>query len=821
MPFNVNVNRDGSFYQNYGTWYSRERLAVAVPRAWIYDHDSVAILAYITEEEYNLIVARDQSLPGYQSRTVFQNVEFFGPRNRTNGAVTKVGYVNMAPIYFFYDISPSAVPGPGLMHKLMYITTSQRDYLIELDIYNADLANKIYYGPFGIPFFWSGEGSTGAEGEGAASGGAGANSAGSGNAGTGGDPGVEAFGGAGGGIAGAQAALAAAQAAISASAISWSGAAGAASLVAPGMPSSFLVDSSGSFVLDGFGGLISVGGGIPGLSYGPDGSVNYNPVYPGVFGPNSGVYNGSLSSQGNMVAMQLSAGAYRYDANNNAPRVTPWHTGYFREYWKNPADTIFGANTAMPALTGVMPDKYPDMQGSAIYYMDKMLARLSGSNDSWNNYYFINTFGQALGWTLITNNYIKSLKEAENTNLAYYGADNFQVLTTQGFNNYQVGTALVAAFRNIGNMASLITAKNNAGQPYFGTANAVAEVLIDNGLGYINDLSTNLYAAGVNFDDIGNTLYTDFITDQLRQITNAADLQTIQEVLGSNVPNIANPLDYTRIDRASGLPNDSLFADFLAVGQDFANRAPNLVLTNGGQIADLIESIQSNVTANVESLSTDNSLLDATTISQLRAFLPFSANSEPINILQVVGLASGYLTAPLREVNDGMEQLFATDYGPRIRTAFNNISRYSAFVPLTASERQQSFTWWQSQLENEIQSYYTIVDELVADTTGNIPAIVNQINSNYEIFTSNLYTEFGNYMLANIQTGAFGDNTTILSFVQSLPGYAADLANVGTDYLLYGITQDNVGGETARTVLDQGKNDNFLQQAGVTITGIL
>jgi len=114
-----------------------------------------------------------------------------------------------------------------------------------------------------------------------------------------------------------------------------------------------------------------------------------------------------------------------------------------------------------------------------------------------------------------------------------------------------------------------------------------------------------------------------------------------------------------------------------------------------------------------------------------------------------------------------------------------------------------------------------LINTIMADTTGNIPAIVDHINTNYENFTSNLFYEYMNYTQANITTSDFGDTTTTLSFIQSMPAYAVDLENVGTDLLLYGITQSNNGGEIARTVLDQGKNDAFLSNAGVTITGII
>lgn len=797
--FNVDINRDGAYNVN-GNWYSRDFVLRPIPRKLFYNYGKMAILAYITEAEYDLILTNfptyispsqpvglsalnnynsfkrfsydqppavqppgpaagtnedninilQQQVQSLQQNTTgivnlpAQILDFIGPQvpRREFGyfGKTQDPLVAAAPYYYI-----DGVPGAPV-HKLVYITTEAQQFLRDTDFYGQGLDTKEFFGPYGIPIYWGGEG----DGNPADA------------VGSGGSPSVD------GGTC-----------------------------------------SAGSF---------SAGGGFCGPDFGwSGGDGGYDGgsrlVAPPLFSA-SGIYNGSLSSQGNMVAMQLGTGELDLEVSDGYLVAKPFHEGYFKTYFKDPKKDIFGANTQMPALTGVMPEKYTDLPGNAVYYTDLQMYRLSGSNQ-WDQFYFINTFGQIVGWVLQSNSYLAALKNAENTNLAYYGADSFQVLTTQGFDKYQVGTALVTAFRNIGNMASLITSG------YFGTANAVAEVLIDNGLGYINNLSTNLYAAGVNFDDIGNSLYTDFITEQLRQIVNASDLQTIQEVLNSNIPNIANPLDYTRIDRASGLPNDSEFVDFRAVGEDFVNRAPNLILTNGGQIADLINNIQSNVAANVEALTSNTSLLNQATIESLRSFLPLGANNEPITMLDVIGTASGYQNVTMTEVNDGIAQLFATEYGPQIRDTFTEISRLSARLPLTTAEFSQSIDDWDTQLENKKNEYYSLIDTIMADTTGNIPAIVNQINSNYDNFTSNLYYEFKNYNKANITAGSFGDNQTVFSFVSSLPGYAADQANIATDYMLYGLTQDNEGGETARTVLDQGKNDLFLQQAGVTITGIL
>ena len=748
--FNINFPNDGVYseiHKDIGLWFSNQRLTYPIPRIAMYDNNVIAFLSYITEVEYNLIVAEFSGYPYYELRQGYNSVDYFGPPIRIMSAVPK-GAVNGAPIYYKTAATP--------LHKLVYLTQKQINFLKEQDV---ELANNNFNGPYGIPTYFVGDW---------------------------------------GGVSGSEASNSNTGDAYEPALTYNSGA--------------IARDDSGRPITDGSGAYIYTGGG----SFTGESGDGYVPRFrsiPIAFGPNSGVYTGSLSAQGNMVAMQLSPGLPKVIYQSTRLTLEPYHSGYFKEYWRDPTETTFGANTQMPALTGVMPNKYPDMPGNAVYYTDLQLSRLSGSN-AWNNNFFINTFNQALGYVLVSNSYLAALKTAESTNLAYYGADSYQVLTTQGFNKYQVGNALTLAFRNIGKIAREITSG------YFGTANAVAKVMIDLGLGYINNLSVNLYSAGVNFEDIGNEVYTPYITDQLRQIINATDLQTIQEVLESSVPNIANPLDYTRIDRSAGIPNDSEFTSFVAVGEDFYNRAPNLLLTTGSEIAHLIDKIQSNVTANVEAVA-NGSLINQELTDSLRTLLPFSQNNQPISILNVIGMTSGYLLGEMQKVNEGIAALYATDYGPQIRSIFTNLSRYKARVPLTTQEQSESAAWWDTELEKEKTVYYTLIDTIMADTTGNIPAIVDHINTNYDNFTSNLYAEYRNYNMANITSSDFGDTTSTLAFIQSLPGYAADPDNVGTDLLLYGITQSNDGGEIARTVLDQGKNDFFLSNAGVTITGII
>lgn len=580
------------------------------------------------------------------------------------------------------------------------------------------------------------------------------------------------------------------------------------------------------------------------------------------FGTNSGVYVGSLSAQGNMVAMMLNTGSIKpiketigasgwgTTSTTYTSGMTPYLSGYFRQYYQDPTQCIFGANTAMPALTGVMPSKYTDMPGNFLYYVDLQLTRLTGSN-LFDNYYFINSFNQALGWIVTANDYVASLKNAEGNNLAYYGSKNYVDLVTQGFNKYQQGQALITTFNKIGRMVESVPTG------YFGTPNAVAKTLIDLGLGYIGGLTNTLRNAGVNFQDIYNPIYTSIITQTLASINSAsgADLDTVQSVVGSSIQGMDSLLEYSSIEGVSKLTNDSAFKTLADVGKDLYQRAPNFTFTTGTAVATMIQNIQAEVSANVEAISTTTSLLTPEIIASLRTYLPQTADNKPASILNVIGMASGYLTDYVNNVNLGLARLFATSYGPTIRQLFTDMTQYYGEVALTDAEQREANsyvpnppftpatgelgyqseigrnslpiqppgynTYWSRKLEATKNTYYALINTIVNDKNGEIPDIVNQINTNYDFVCQQLYYEYQNYNKANMQTTAFSDNSQLFSFVSSLPENGADPINIGTDYLLYGMCQPSPAGDLAKSILGQSKNNQILANAGVRIKGIL
>ena len=385
----------------------------------------------------------------------------------------------------------------------------------------------------------------------------------------------------------------------------------------------------------------------------------------------SGVYKGSLSSQGNMVAMQLNSSGYNLvptgnqyivdDATVIEVKPKPYATGFFRQYFKDPTKCTFGSDSPMPALTLVMPANLSDTPGNLLFYIDTQLTRVTGSN-YFDTFYFINVLNQAQAWAAQSNSYLAALNQAEKTSLYYYNSKTYKDLITSGLYRYKQSSAINRAFRNIGLMLTSVPDGN------FGTPNAVTKVLVNLGCGAIGGLSKAIVANNINFDNIQNPEYAPILTQILKSINNPSDLSTIQAVVESSIPRISSAYDYCSIEAASGLSNDSTFKSFQEVGEDLYGRTDSFNLTKGSEFADLLDKLQDQSSISVESLATGNALLSPEIIANLRNLLPISPSGKMISVLDIIGSAAGYLNYYFDQVNLGLSRLLATNYGPQIRT---------------------------------------------------------------------------------------------------------------------------------------------------------
>lgn len=560
----------------------------------------------------------------------------------------------------------------------------------------------------------------------------------------------------------------------------------------------------------------------------------------GLYGPslqiraNSAVFLGSLSSQGRLVAEQLNEGDYLPVTDPIVATTQPYRpylAGYFAQYWQDPTKTIFGADTAIPAITGVLPAKYGTLAipltGSLIYYIDLSISRLTGGGNLDNNkvfdiFYFINSLNQAVSWATTSNEYISAINQAEDTNFAYYGSTDYQDLITGNFDKIKNSRPALTAIKNIGRLIATVT----TGQ--FGTPNAVAQTMLDNGLGFVNNFSADLLQQGVDVTNLLNDLYTSRISNSLAKITNTNDLLLIQSVLETTVPNISSPLDYTDIAKSSGIPNDGVFTRMQDLGREIYRIAPNLTFVLGSTFALMLENLRQDGVNQISSISTANSLLTPQIIASLRSYLPQTADNQTVSVLNIIGAASGYLAEPMTKVNNGLAALYATAYGPQIRNLLELISRTNAKIAVNDQEiayAQANPNYWTDLCSQYQTEYKTLLNTIVNDKNTDTNYIVRLINDNYDLICQQIYFETINYQKANFSNitaqqlalNGVNTNTIIFDFATLLPFYGADATNIGTDALLFGMAQNNTGGNLIKAILAQAKNNQLLGLAGVNI----
>lgn len=528
----------------------------------------------------------------------------------------------------------------------------------------------------------------------------------------------------------------------------------------------------------------------------------------------TGLFVGTLSAHGNLIAMATNEGIYNYISNNGFLAIAPYLSGYLREYWRNPATMSLGKDSAIPAITAVIPASFTDFSGNLLYYIDLQLTRLTGSN-YFDNFSFINVFNQVLNWVNTSNGYLAGLKNSENTDVQYYGSNNYQEFLTQGYSRYKSSVALKRSLANLGKIITEI----NVG--YFGTSNSIASIMIKSGLAAVGNLVEKLNAANVNVNNIYNSAYSQQISQVLLTINNPSDLNIIQQVLKTTVPNLRSPLDYTSIEKTSGVQNDSFFRTLVEFGTDIRQRTPLLTVETGVELVEIIDSVLEEITPNVENLASEGSLLPQNIIDELRNYLPISQDNGPVSMLNVVGMASGYLTEDFKIVNDGLVTIENSAYGVQIHNALEDIGfawkNYSASVRSVGDGEVATTFFTKNEYDAKVSAYNALLASIAADPA--FSNTVEAVNAAYDRICQATYYEVTNFNRANFSTEIYRDNSQIYNFVNNMPGYAADNQNIGTDTMLYGMCQPNEAGDIAKSILNQYKNTQALGEIGVKITG--
>lgn len=520
-------------------------------------------------------------------------------------------------------------------------------------------------------------------------------------------------------------------------------------------------------------------------------------IIPGGWMIDGVLYNGSLSGFGGMVAERIASG---YSANAVA------YSGRYRNYKGTISQITLGSNT-IPAITQTTPTSVTSVSGMLTYHMDRAINNVMGSTTSKDTAVIISVLGQATGMVQQSNQYLDAVDTATNSNLEYYGYKTYQEFITQGWLKYKTGVVLPAAFRNIGTMTdSIYTGK-------FGTAGAVAYVLLGRGLGAVGNLSASLAADSVNTEDIMNPMYNDIIARILSNINDPADLETIQNTIESTIPAMTSALDYTSITKCAGVAvNDSEFSSFAEVGVDLYNKSPYIAIERGADVANIIGNISAPSSTLVEALATSTSVLTSTITNSIKSGLPTPAAGETtLTVFDVIGSPSGYYSGNLRAVNQAIDSLDHTSYGPQIR----------ANLQLMLNFTNQANIITNTNVTLSTTSYNNLMNSIVANSNVTIANIVGTINSNYTFIGQRVGLETVNWNQLGLRAQGYGGIYNMLSFATTLSTYVNDPQNLGGFEYITGLLENNQTGKAIESLFAEANNYQVIQEFALTPNGYI
>ncbi len=858
------VNTDLGTWYDQDQWQSFERVPNA-PRVIRYNKGKYAHLAYITEEEENRIKSQGAGIFDFGEVTTAWNIPFFSD---DDAIIAEKDGVDDAPMYWkAHEHSPMA--------RLTYITTAQAEMLVELDLYNAGLRERIYYGPLRIPMYHRKR----------------------------------------------------------------------AEAPPPPKPPARQPYNNGIFLdKDSY-----IGGAVP-RNVGEQGAA--------IRGAN--VYRGSLSSLGNLVAMELSSyeradrynrpvklyrvtksnrrpqpaqtwnwwsygpnpntkpakpkkGANDYDVGDTLtstvyeklphelrPEVVqiPFSTGSLRQYWYNQSSTNFGANSAIPAITGVAPNPLTEddgtpllgMPGNILYYIDLQMQRLGG-RDTFDIDHFITVLNQAITYCQQVNDFLISATNCKKP-LTHFHAKNISEYATQRWDRYLEGTTLIPSMRRLGKIVGYLAdgKLDNGVWIGFGSAGSVMKAILQNGLGdQLTDsgttISSAVQAAKINIDNIYESKNQITLTNILLSVRKKAVLTLVQKVLSTDVKNLTSLADYLNIGLVAGGKNDSSFATMQDIGKDIFLEHNTVNVKDGNAFADMLTKMVAPKGLD-HILGPNGQAVNDELQEAIRRHLPLGPGGGAITILQLLGMSSGYLNEHFAAVNEGITAISKSRYGVQIRDLLTEISRCAMRYVLTSAEAQTAAGWvqnpapqwklyefvpvtdqpayttaynqynytyygfstfqnynfqygwpwayqpppkkqvweiinnpgkdyWDTRLDQLQQDYIALLDQVANDPE--LSNTVTKLNESWLQICRYVYYENYNYKVATFDLRGSGTNSNQLrmNFVRQLASFGADAGELGLYQFLRGMVKDTPIGKQISAILDMGRNDRNNSSNGV------
>jgi len=487
------------------------------------------------------------------------------------------------------------------------------------------------------------------------------------------------------------------------------------------------------------------------------------------------------------------------------------------------AVSSMGASIA-PGLSGVIPSDAHSMLGTGQLTdaIQNHASQIMGNGDLSG---FAQNFGSVSGVASTGSSFMSAITGGASG--LGNSAGGIMALSTSGLSNLGNVPSLSGDLGSLGKFGDLA----NTGTSGLMSPGSIAGQLLNNGLGSVGNLGSNLSNLGISGPAaLGSFSNQGAIQGLLNNVT-GTNLSTMQNLMGSSVPNLSNLGQLTDITKA--LPNSygSLPQGVTDFG-GFSNQLNSIGnFRNVGTLGNL-GGMMSNVEApqDFKYISEPGSLVTPLDVNIMNDTLtggfPGSGPNGSLTVKDMIGTAAGYvhdetLPAAAKGINQlqdlGRTQRLTELYGHITSTAQGQYDTGNEIhVPSVGifPDKSSAVIGITQHVEGEMSSIMSSDDYRVREAA-------TTVDDNFRASANQVMIEKKRLQANGVDLTGFSpmDNGSILSFAQQLPEHGVSQFDTG-EYIERCAT-DNRYGEAVRLSMIEGRNQQVFANYGLDLNNFV
>ena len=487
------------------------------------------------------------------------------------------------------------------------------------------------------------------------------------------------------------------------------------------------------------------------------------------------------------------------------------------------AVTNMGASIA-PGLSGVIPNDARSMLGSG-QLTDAISSHASSIMGNGDLGGFAQNFSAVSGVTSVNSSFMSAI--AGGAAGLGNSSGGLMSVATSGLSSMGSLPSLSGDLGALGKFGDLA----NTGSSGLMSPGGIAGQMLNNGLGGVGNLGSNLSNLGISGPTALNSFSNQAPIQGVLNNISGTNLDTMQNLMGSSVPNLSNLGQLTDITKS--LPNSygSLpegVTDFNGFSKQLNTVGNFRNVGTLGNLGDMMANVEE--PTNFKYINAPGSLvtpLDVTFMSDtLTGGFPGSGPYGSLTTKDMIGTAAGYVhDETLPKATLGINQLQDLGRSQRLTELYGHITstvqgqygiENEIHVPSVGmfTDRSSAVIGITQQVENEMYGIMTSPDTRVLEAA-------TMVDDNFRASSNQVMIEKKRLMANGIDLNEFSPMSTssILSFAQELPQYGVSQYDAG-EYIERCAT-DNRYGEAVRLSMIEGRNQQVFANYGLDLNNFI